>query len=256
MDQQNDEVVIDLREIFGILKKGISKVLIVTALFVVVAGAYAFLWPKTYESVALIRTDQSNQSYFTARSVVEPVIVKYGVRDDKGALPRYDSFIKNIKLTQARQSKFLTVAVQAKDPQLAQDMNKMLVEGAIQRLFDVVYRSIDLRIDFAKKELSKAEEELLLAQNDLRKSRSRVDGMEYDVLFSKVNVANSRVIGVNNKLLDLQLQRENLKNSIDVLDAPSFDEKPVSPKKARTLAIALVLGLICGSMYTVLKEKL
>ena len=47
-----------------------------------------------------------------------------------------------------------------------------------------------------------------------------------------------------------------MKNSIDVLDTPSFDEKPVSPKKARTLAIALVLGLICGSMYTVLKEKL
>ena len=92
-----------------------------------------------------------------------------------------------------------------------QGTKAIMVEGArrigkstiVEEFAKQEYESYIL-IDFAKKELSKAEEELLFAQNDLRKSRSRVDGMEYDVLFSKVNVANSRVIGVNNKLLDLQ----------------------------------------------------
>lgn len=254
-NRDNDEIVIDLREVFGILKKKVKTVLGITAVFLAVAGAYAFFWPKTYESVALIRTNMNNQGYFTARSTVEPVIVKYAEKDDKGKLPRYDKFIKDIKLTQPRNSNFLTVTVNAKDPQLAQDMNKMLVSNAVGKYLDSTVKKFDAQIALTSKGLEVAQTDLKAAESKLNEANGKGDAA-YNVLLGRVNTCSNLVTKIRGDLINLQMQKENLKNDIEIIDEPTFDEKPVSPKKVRTLAIALVLGLICGSMYVVVKEKM
>lgn len=254
-NRDNDEIVIDLWEVFGILKRKFKIVLGITAVFLAVAGAYVFFWPKTYESVALIRTNMNNQGYFTARSTVEPVIVKYAEKDDKGKLPRYDKFIKDIKLTQPRNSNFLTVTVNAKDPQLAQDMNKMLVSNAVGKYLDSTVKKFDAQIVVLEQDLRLVETDLAKAENALNNAQGMGEAA-YNAMLGRVNAYSNSAIKIKGDLLALKTKREEMKNDIGIIDEPTFDDKPVSPKKARTLAIALVLGLICGSMYVVVKEKM
>lgn len=54
MAEDNDEIVIDLREIFGILKKRIGMVAGIAALFVVCAVGYCFIKAPVYEAVSII----------------------------------------------------------------------------------------------------------------------------------------------------------------------------------------------------------
>ena len=413
----NDEIVIDLREVFGILKKKIKTVFGITAVFLAVAGAYAFFWPKTYESVATLRIKEprnitanmlnvdninnisalvqqatSYSKILVSRSVVEPVISKYSEPDDNGILPRYEDFVKqNITTTLERNSDILTVSMKAKDPKLAQDMNLMLVNGFIQRLHkltssgqsetsqflqkrvdetseqlklarqkidnmkknsdfvspvtvadrvnqriaaytqkvednNITIRELEARLEQAKnnkaacldlrgedrKELRENYYALLRERNELVTKKGeghskvvaldkQIDSFEESMqqflinqitldiekiqqkqeLYKKVlleetakveqlvkakreyiramddeKIAKSQNDNFIRKLKDLRVAENSVEEGVQVLDNPTFDEKPVSPKKARTLAIALVLGLICGSMYVVVKEKM
>lgn len=257
MENNNEEIVIDLREVFSILKKKVKTVFAITLAFMVVAGAYAFFWPKTYESVAIVITAQDNQNYFTARKAVEPVIAKYGERNDKGELPKYKDFVKTIKLTQPRNSKFLTVTVQAKEPKLAQDINKMLLTQAQQLLIKVRCDNVDKRIAQTEKDVELVREQIADVETDMKKlSNVASDTSTKSMLAAKVATYYDKVFAYNEKIADLRLERINVTNELNVVDEPSFDEKPVAPRKARTLAIALVLGLIFGSMYAVIKEKM
>lgn len=221
--ENNDEIVIDLREVFVILKKKWATVIGITAVFLAVAGAYVVFWPKTYESVALINTNSANQAIFQSRSVINQLIKKYGEKDDKGNLPKYKDFLKKIKLTQPRNSNYLTVSVLAKEPKLAQNMCK-----------DLILETINVYV--------RANEKSLINEiNGNKEVVAKIDGKSSGEVFAKIANLNAKL--------------KNLHNDILLVDEASFDDEPVSPKKVRTLAIALVLGLICGSMYVVVKEK-
>lgn len=222
--ENNDEIVIDLREVFAILKKKILTVLGITAVFLAVAGAYVIFWPKTYESVALVNTNMANQAIFQSRSVINQLINKYGEKDDKGNLPKYGDFLKKIKLTQPRNSNYLTVAVLAKEPKLAQNICKDLIAETIKVYVRANEKSLMNEINVNKEIVTKIDD--------------KVSGEVYA------------------KIVNLSSRLKNLHNDILLVDEASFEDEPVAPRKVRTLAIALVLGLIFGGMYAVIKEKM
>ena len=161
MNQQNDEVVIDLREIFGILRRRWRCIAGTTVLFTAAAVAYVLIVTPMYESTMLLQVkepknlksdmlslgvDDISSSRFNkdhvqqrvgtykavilSKSVVMPLIEEYGEKDKDGKLSNADSFIKNrIKVTSERNSDVLKVAVTAKSPEVAREMNSKLLSG-------------------------------------------------------------------------------------------------------------------------------
>ena len=131
--------------------------------------------------------------------------------------------MNKIKLTQPRNSNYLTVSVLAKEPKLAQNMCNDLISETIK-----VYVRAN-------------EKSLINEINGNKEVVAKIDDKSFGEVFAKIANLNAKL--------------KNLHNDILLVDEASFDDEPVSPKKVRTLAIALVLGLICGSMYAVVKEK-
>ena len=118
MDEQ--EITIDLRDLWHVLQKNIRTIKKVTCGFVAAAVVYLIVVPPTYESVALLRvkqpkgigssilesmpmgnamaTKQLMSTYaeiLKSRSVVVPVIEATEEANDDGKYPRYEDYLKS-----------------------------------------------------------------------------------------------------------------------------------------------------------------
>jgi tyrosine-protein kinase Etk/Wzc len=71
-----------------------------------------------------------------------------------------------------------------------------------------------------------------------------------------VKVNNELYQQLKNNALQLQLIREGKIGNVRVIDSASLPEEPIRPKKALTLALALILGVIGGVLLAVVRNAL
>lgn len=194
-----DEMTIDLAEIWAAIKKNSLFIKKVTAGCVVAAGVYLVVVSPTYESTALLRvkqpkslgsslldsmpmgnamaTKQLMSTYaeiLKSRSVVVPVIEKTEEPDDEGKYPGYEGYVKKrIQTTPFKDTEIMQVTVTAKTPEGAQQANQLLVDGFLTRLTELERGEqkatrifIEERVRSAKQELAAAEQELANYKKD------------------------------------------------------------------------------------------
>lgn len=65
------------------------------------------------------------------------------------------------------------------------------------------------------------------------------------------DVANEIYVMLAKRLEEAKVAEVMVPNEVQVVDAATLPEKPIKPQKAMTMAIAIVLGLICGSGFTI-----
>ena len=197
MDEQ--EITIDLRDLWNVLKKNIRTIKKVTCGFVAAAVVYLIVVPPTYESVALLRvkqpkgigssilesmpmgnamaTKQLMSTYaeiLKSRSVVVPVIEATEQADKNGKYPGYEGYLKGrITTNPFKDTEIMQVTVNAKSPEAAQKANQLLVNGFLTRLTELVRGEqkttrlfIEERVKSSKQELNEAESKLTQFKKD------------------------------------------------------------------------------------------
>ena len=252
MAEDNDEIVIDLREIFGILKKRIGMIAGITALFVVCAIGYCFIKAPVYEAVSIIKVPEKQIDIFKSRSVMEPVVEKYVAKGQDGKTPSWNDWVKgNVKFSQEKGSDLHKLTVQGSSPEQAAEMNQAIIDNGIKRYSEINFRKIDADIAYAEKDLQKAKVRLIESIKLLS-----AGGESRDILVSQVSNDMVAQQSVLNQLDELRKKRNSLELDVDVIDSPMADDKPVAPRKARICVISLVLGLIIGCVSAVVKEKI
>lgn len=188
MDEQ--EITIDLRDLWNVLQKNVATVRKVTIGCVAAAVLYLIIVPPTYESVALLRvkqpkgigssilesmpmgnamaTKQLMSTYaeiLKSRSVVVPVIEATEEPDDDGIYPRYEDYLeRRVTTNPFKDTEIMEVKVTAKTAEDAQKANQLLVNGFLARLTDLVRGEqkatrifIEDRVKSSKQELYDAE---------------------------------------------------------------------------------------------------
>lgn len=188
MDEQ--EITIDLRDLWNVLQKNVATIRKVTIGCVAAAVLYLIVVPPTYESVALLRvkqpkgigssilesmpmgnamaTKQLMSTYaeiLKSRSVVVPVIEATEEADDDGLYPRYEDYLeKRVTTNPFKDTEIMEVKVNAKTAEDAQKANQLLVNGFLSRLTDLVRgeqkttrQFIEERVKSSKQELNDAE---------------------------------------------------------------------------------------------------
>lgn len=191
MDEQ--EITIDLRDLWHVLQKNIRTIKKVTCGFVAAAVVYLIVVPPTYESVALLRvkqpkgigssilesmpmgnamaTKQLMSTYaeiLKSRSVVVPVIEATEEANDDGKYPRYEDYLKaRVTTNPFKDTEIMQVSVTAKTAEDAQKANQLLVNGFLSRLTELVRGEqkttrlfIEERVKSSKQELNDAETKL------------------------------------------------------------------------------------------------
>ena len=189
---EEQEITIDLRDLWNVLKKNTATIRKVTIGCVAAAVVYLIVVPPTYESTALLRVKQpkglgssilealptgnpmaSKQLMSTyaeilkSRSVVVPVIEATSKDGDKKINTNavYDGFVKGRIITAPlKDTEIMKVTFKANTAEDAQKGNKLLVEGFLNRLTELergeqktTRQFIEERINTSKEELQAAE---------------------------------------------------------------------------------------------------
>ena len=239
-----EEITIDLREIGAILRRNAANIARVTGVCIVAAGVCLAVATPVYESQALLRVKQPKgigsslleampmgnamantqlmntyAEILKSRSVIVPVIEKTEEPDSEGKFMEYEDYLKkNITTAPFKDTEIMQFTARAETAEKAQQVNKLIVEGFLNRLTELSRDQqkatrgfIEERAVAAKKELQQAENKLtdykkandIIAPDDAVKLATEKMGM-VDKLNAENKVAlataNARLASTNAQL--------------------------------------------------------
>ena len=224
----NDEIEIDLVELFGELKRNVKLIAGTTLAFIVAAAIYCFMIAKpVYEYTALI-SFPSNVGGSQINGFMETI------KDDiKPAAQLKD---KNNKIVDAKVLKgapIIKVTFEGESVEKVKQFGDAYMKMAFARINKVIVDKEQQKYDREIVELIKKDTEYIA---------------------SKINESNYTA-GDADKKLDFLIKKieEKEKNKLflkaELAKEENIPEKPVRPKKAQNIAIAAVLGLFLSCGY-------
>lgn len=224
----NDEIEIDLVELFGELKRNVKLIVGTTLAFIVAAAIYCFMIAKpVYEYTALI-SFPSNVGGSQINGFMETI------KDDiKPAAQLKD---KNNKIVDAKVLKgapIIKVTFEGESVEKVKQFGDAYMKMAFARINKVIVDKEQQKYDREVVELIKKDTEYIA---------------------SKINESNYTA-GDADKKLDFLIKKieEKEKNKLflkaELAKEENIPEKPVRPKKAQNIAIAAVLGLFLSCGY-------
>ena len=224
----NDEIEIDLVELFGELKRNVKLIAGTTLAFIVAAAIYCFMIAKpVYEYTALI-SFPSNVGGSQINGFMETI------KDDiKPAAQLKD---KNNKIVDAKVLKgapIIKVTFEGESVEKVKQFGDAYMKMAFARINKVIVDKEQQKYDQEVVELIKKDTEYIA---------------------SKINESNYTA-GDADKKLDFLIKKieEKEKNKLflkaELAKEENIPEKPVRPKKAQNIAIAAVLGLFLSCGY-------
>ncbi len=231
MQNNNDEIEIDLRELWQELKKNFLLIAGVTASFVAAAAMYSFMIAKpVYEYNAMIRIP-NGVSGAQINGFVE--IFK---DDIKPVAELKDPNNKLVTATLLKGTSVIKLTFEGESQAKARSFGEAYTKTAIEKINDVI-----------------------MAQEKQRFSKEVVSMIRSDVSYisSRLRESNFNVQDASNKL-DYLLERIETKEKnkmfipAELAKEANNPEKPVRPKKAKNVALALVAGMFfsCGFVVT------
>ena len=224
----NDEIEIDLVELFGELKRNVKLIAGTTLAFIVAAAIYCFMIAKpVYEYTALI-SFPSNVGGSQINGFMETI------KDDiKPAAQLKD---KNNKIVDAKVLKgapIIKVTFEGESVEKVKQFGDAYMKMAFARINKVIVDKEQQKYDREVVELIKKDTEYIA---------------------SKINESNYTA-GDADKKLDFLIKKieEKEKNKLflkaELAKEENIPEKPVRPKKAQNIVIAAVLGLFLSCGY-------
>lgn len=188
-----EEITIDLRELWRMVLKNKKFIAKVTGGCVVAAAAYLLIASPVYESQSMLRikqprglassildsvpmgstlaTQQLMSTYaeiLTSRSVIIPVIEKTEEANGEGKYPGYDSYVKSrVSTNPVKNTEIMQVTVSANTPEKAQQANKLLIDSFMKRLTDLVREEQKTTRVFIEERVGNSKHELGIAESHL-----------------------------------------------------------------------------------------
>lgn len=261
----NDKSV-DLRELGQIIINHKIIIGIIMLIFVIIAGIYLAVIPRTYQSVSVLKirqekglNDQALQSIglensiqakdqmntdaeiLKSHSVVLPVIKVLEKSDKQGNYQDYDSYVKNhIVIEPVKNTEILKVAVTDKTPERAKQANQLLVESFLNRLTELSHDDARLTREFLEKRVITARQELTKNENKLQVYQVSNKMYSPD---DQIKSLTEKLLTIDKVKADNQLDLETAKAALDTInkqlnnggqgiaDSPAIEEYKVQLSK-------------------------
>lgn len=247
---------IDLLDLLVVAAENV-RLLIVAPLIVgllALAGAYA--WPKTYESVSVLSTDDVNPavvgSWATSGDLLAPVLKELGLFKDTSREDAVRLAREIVIVTVGKQDKLVTLTAAGETPESARQLNQRVLDQLVQfsRPAGPQKTALQFQLDTEKASLVAAvalEKELgkrLVADKLVTEAQSRVFS---DLLRAKTALLTN--------VAQLQLRLEGLSAS-NVVQAPSLPERPVKPKKVLVAVAAALSAAVALLVFVFARQAL
>lgn len=174
----------------------------------------SFVWPQTFESVAVLQAEPATASLMTTAAVLDPVAEALGLRKDATAEEARQALRERIKTSMGRNDKLLTLTASGKTPEQAQ--------ATASELLAQIY-----------------------AQTQPRGSRKV--RLERQLAEAEARMKSNPSSAFRTQILELEAELEGV-TAAQVLQAPTLPEKAISPKKGLT---AIMTTLTTGFLLVV-----
>lgn len=205
------------------------------------AGALSFLWPKTFESVAIVRLTEEEVVLLHAAPVLDPLIEKFGYLQNADGI-KDDARIdikKDLSFSTDKKTKFVTVVAKGRTPESAQALGQAAMDALL----------IELQPKGKEKEAILQE---IAVNNQLIRDGvnlvERQGGRQNNSNNSKGQVANLKL---NNLELGLKLQA---KGKEVYAQEPSLPQRKTLPKLSIVLIVAVLLSCFTLLVYVFIRK--
>lgn len=250
-----EEDEISLLDILVILAESWKLLVFGPVVVGLLVGALSFLWPKTYESVAVVRLSEQELGLLNSAPVLDPLIAKFDLLADAGGVQddARDALAKKIVSKVDKKTGLATITVAARTPEQA----KAMADAALESLFKEL-----LPKGKNKDQIEKAirANELLIAGNtdaveQLRKQIGRVGqgDSNFDAVMKHYAVLNAEVM--KKELENFEL-RESLVEKGDeaYVQRPNLPQRTVSSKRSMALLLAVLLSGFALLMFVFMRK--
>lgn len=111
----------------------------------------------------------------------------------------------------------------------------------------------------SESEVAVAQQKAAALQQIIEKNNTDLEKLpavekEYIKVARDSQVANEIYVMLAKRLEEAKVAEVMQPNDVQVVDVPTLPERPISPRKGRTLALAALLGLLLSSGFTVVQE--
>ena len=241
--QQQEEI--DLLDILVTLAENIKLLILGPLLVGLCALGIAFIVPKTFESIAVLKADQATASLMTTAAVLDPVAESLGLTKEDSAEEARRQLREQIKVAVGRNDKLLTLTVSAPAPQQAQAIAiAVLQQTYVQsRPKASELARLQTQLNDAKARTKNAES---AAEGLLKRLESGGAGGGAELARGYAELLNSAA-AAQNQVAAVQTLLEGVTDA-QLVQAPTLPQKASKPKKGliaigATLAVGLALLL-------------
>jgi capsular polysaccharide biosynthesis protein len=245
--QTYEENEISLLDILVTLAESWKLLMFGPLITAVLAGGLSFMWPKTFESVAIVRMTEEEVVLLHAAPVLDSLIEKFGLlAEADGVIDAARQDLKK-RLTFAvdKKTKLATITAKAGTPEAAQALGssaivavlkELQVKGQAKALLEN-FISINLRA------IANAEDALDSVQRSLK--RSGASDLAQESSIKNLAVINSDIAKLSKLNEELRQQLEPRGAEVYVQES-SLPQDKYSPKRIKIMLIAgFLAGLTC-----------
>jgi CheY-like chemotaxis protein len=168
----------------------------------VLAGALSFLWPKTFESVAIVRLTEAELALINSAPVLDPLIEKFGL------LPEFDGIQDDARQYLAKKlvgkldkkTGLATITAAANTPERAQELGRAAMDALLKELLP------------KGKNKDQVEQEILSNERIIASSADAIEQLQKQIGKAGQNDAGLEVVMKYYASLSAEVAKKELEN--------------------------------------------
>lgn len=206
----------------------------------VLAGGLTFLWPKTFESVAIVRMDEEEVALLHTAPVLDPLIEKFGLLAEAGGI--VDDARQGVKarliFTVDKRTKLATITAKGRTPDAAQALGSSAIVAVLKELQVKGQEKalLEKTIAINNRAIASSEDAVESIQHSLKRAGASDQAQE---------TAIKNLAAINADIAKRSQENEELRQKLEPKGAEVFvqeaslPQRKVSPK--RSLIVLLVI---------------
>lgn len=213
----------------------------------VLAGALSFLWPKTFESTAILRLTEEEVALLHAAPVLDPLIEKYGyLRDADGVKDDARKELKkDLIFSIDKKTKLVTITAKASTADQAQALGNATIAALLDELKvkGKEKEAIQKAIAINDRAIDSAEDAIESIQRSLKKNALSDLAQESAI---------KNLAAINSDIAKRAQENETLRQKLEIKGAEVFVQQSSLPQRASSPKLGFVVWVILFASVFVL----
>ena len=221
----------------------------------VLAGALSFLWPKTFESVAIVRLTEQELALINSAPVLDPLIEKFGL------LPEFDGIqddarqylVKKLVGKLDKKTGLATITAAASTPELAQELGKAAMDALLKELLP------------KGKNKDQVEQQILSNERIIASSADAIEQLQKQIGKAGQSDTGLEVVmkyyaSLTAEVAKKELENIELKKSLAVrgdevyVQQASLPQRKVSPKRSLVVLMAILISGVALLIFVFIRK--